>query len=258
MSDLSDGSTRARPGFVAHRLDPEARYGLRVTLFAAAFLLVAVPFGWLLNQVESNGALVDLDTGGANALHEWALRSDGAVGLLRAVTFLGAPPWLFVTVVVGTVLLARAGRWRLAVFLVVTTALGGLLDTAVKMAVNRPRPSLLDPIVFAHGKSFPSGHAMSSTIVYGSLLLVFLSNVPRRWRPAAIAGTGLLVAVIGFSRLALGVHFLSDVLGGCVLGLAWLAASTAAFGIWRRERGGPPLDPVEGLEPETVAKIPDS
>ena len=242
--------------FVARRLDPDARYGLRVTLFAVAFLLVAIPFGWLLNQVESDGSLVDLDTSGAAALHDWVHRTTFAVGTLKAVTFLGAPPWLWFLVIVGTLVLLRARLWRLATFLVVTTALGGILDTIVKNTVNRPRPSVLDPIITAHGKSFPSGHAMSSTVVYGALLLVFLPMVPRRWRPTAIVATVLLVALIGFSRLGLGVHFLSDVVGGYVLGLAWLAVSTAAFSIWRVQRGKPPVEASEGLEPEAAADLP--
>ena len=59
-----------------------------------------------------------------------------------------------------------------------------------------------------------------------------------------------MVVAVGFTRLALGVHYLSDVVGGIVLGLAWLAVSTATFSIWRVERGRPPVHPTEGLEPE--------
>ena len=242
--------------FVARRLDPDARYGLRVTLFAVGFLLVAIPFGWLLNQVETDGSLVDLDTSGAASLHDWVHRTRFSIGALEAVTSLGAPPWLWVLVIVGTLVLARARLWRQAIFLVVTTALGGILSTLVKIAVNRPRPSVLDPIITAHGKSFPSGHAMSSTVVYGALLLVFLPMVPRRWRPTAIVSTVLLVALIGFSRLGLGVHYLSDVVGGFVLGLSWLAVSTAAFSIWRVQRGKSPVEVSEGLEPEAAADVP--
>jgi undecaprenyl-diphosphatase len=60
----------------------------------------------------------------------------------------------------------------------------------------------------------------------------------------------VLVAAIGVSRLALGVHYITDVVGGFILGLAWLTASTAAFSIWRKERGRKPVDPLRGLEPE--------
>jgi undecaprenyl-diphosphatase len=83
------------------------------------------------------------------------------------------------------------------------------------------------------------------------LLLVFLPLVERRWRPVAIAATAFWVLAIGFSRLALGVHFISDVLGGYVLGAAWLIGSVAAFEVWREDRGKPRTKPLAtGVEPE--------
>ncbi|MGH9165430.1 MAG: phosphatase PAP2 family protein, partial [Acidimicrobiales bacterium] len=158
------------PAAVVRRLDPDERYGLRLTLFAAAFLLVAVPFGLLLAQIEGDGPLARFDTAAARDLHGWVRRSPGAVSGLKVLTFLGAPLWFYFLVIPALVFLLRRGRRRLAVFLVVTTFGGGLLDTAVKYAVNRPRPLFVDPVATAHGRSFPSGHAMSSTVVYGSLL----------------------------------------------------------------------------------------
>lgn len=243
--------TRARHA-VQRRLDPEGRYGLRVTLFGLAFLLVAIPFGLLLEQVQRNGPLLRLDTSAARNLHEWVRQSDDLVRQLKLLTFFGSPVWFYLIVIPAIVWVWRRGHVRLAVFLVVTTLGGGLLDTIVKEAVDRPRPSLVDPVATARGKSFPSGHAMSSTVVYGALLMVFLPVIGRRYRPVVLTGAVILVAAIGFSRLALGVHFISDVLGGIVLGLAWLAASTAAFSTWRVERGRPPVELSEGLEPEAA------
>jgi undecaprenyl-diphosphatase len=241
------------------RLDPSERYGLRVTLFAVAFALVAVPFGLLVSQVRGEGRLVDLDTAGLDRLHRWVRGSPGVVGPLKAVSDLGTPICLWLVVLVASVVLIRAGRTRLLVFLLVTVLVGSLLDTVVKIIVDRPRPVLLDPVAHARGKSFPSGHAMSSTVAtvaYGSLLLVFLPGFTRRWRRVLVAGAVGLVLAIGFSRLALGVHFLSDVVGGIVLGLAWLAVSTATFSIWRVERGRAPVDPIGGLEPEAADDLP--
>ncbi len=237
---------------VRRRLDPDGRYGLRVTLFGLAFLLVAIPFGLLLDQVKRNGPLLRVDTSAARHLHEWVRQSDDLVRQLKILTFFGSPVWFYVIVIPAIVWVWRRGHVRLAVFLVVTTLGGGLLDTIVKEAVGRARPSLVDPVATAHGKSFPSGHAMSSTVVYGSLLMVFLPVIGRRYRPVVIGGAVLLVSAIGFTRLALGVHYISDVLGGFVLGLAWLAASAAAFSTWRVERGRPPVEISEGLEPEAV------
>jgi undecaprenyl-diphosphatase len=240
---------------VRRRLDPEARYGLRLSLFALAFLLVAIPFGLLLEQVKTNGTLVRWDTSAARNLHGWVRRSPGTVRALKVLSFFGSPVWFYVVVGLAALVVWHRGRTRLGLFLVVTTLAGGLLDTAVKIAVDRSRPSLVDPVATAHGKSFPSGHAMSSTIGYGALLLVFLPVVAPRVRPLILAGYAALVGAIGFSRLALGVHFITDVLGGYVLGLAWLAVSTAAFSIWREERGRPPVAPTEGLEPEAAADL---
>ena len=237
------------------RLDPEGRYGLRLTLFAVAFLLLAIPFGFLLDQVKRNGALIRLDTSAARNLHDWVRHSPGVVHALKILTFLGTPVWFYVTVIPAALWVWRRGHARLALFLVVTTLGGGLLDTIVKEVVGRNRPSLVDPVATAHGKSFPSGHAMSSVIAYGALLLVFLPAIARRYRPMVIGGAVVLVFAIGFSRLALGVHYITDVLGGYVLGLAWLVASTAAFSTWRVERGKPPVEVAEGLEPEAAQDL---
>ena len=237
------------------RLDPEGRYGLRLTLFAVAFLLVAIPFGLLLDQVQHNGSLLRLDTSAARHLHEWVRTSDDLVRELKILTFFGSPVWFYLIVTPAVLWVWRRGHPRLAVFLVVTTLGGGLLDTVVKEAVGRPRPSLVEPVATAHGKSFPSGHAMSSTVAYGALLLVFLPVIGRRYRPMVVAGTVVLVLAIGFSRLALGVHYITDVLGGYVLGLAWLAASTAAFSTWRVDRGRPAVEVTEGLEPEAAGDL---
>ena len=237
-------------GRVRRRLDPESRYGLRVSLFALAVLLVAVPFGLLLDQVVRSGPLTRADTWAAEHLHDRVGRSPGVVGPLRAVTFLGTPPWLAAVVGSTAAYAVLRHRRRLAVFLVVTAAAGGLLNSAVKAAVDRDRPDVDPPVATAGGYSFPSGHATASTVAYGAVTLVLLPTVPRRARRPAVAGVILLVAAIGVSRLALGVHYLTDVLGGFALGSAWLAASTAAFSVWRVERGGPPVDAAEGLEPE--------
>src|SRR5207248_2002408 len=98
------------------------------------------------------------------------------------------------------------------------------------------------------GKSFPSGHAMGSTLVYGALLLIALPHVSGRARPWLIGATVALVLLISTSRLALGVHFLSDVVGGILLGAAWLLAATAAFRIWGSDR--PLHDPTQEVAGE--------
>jgi membrane-associated phospholipid phosphatase len=244
------------PSAVRKRFDPAERYGLRVTLFALALVLVAVPFGLLTDQVLRSGPLLDVDKGVSEAIHGWVVRQPGwFVWLVKRVSDLGKPPVLTVFAGIGSLYALRHDRIRLALFVVTTAIVGGLVDSAVKILVNRPRPEFENAIAHAFGKSFPSGHAMSSTVVYGALVLAFLPAVPRRRRRWVVAAYVLLVLVICATRLALGVHFLSDVVGGVVLGVAWLAASVAAFRIWRDERGKRPAPVLAGVEPEAAADL---
>jgi undecaprenyl-diphosphatase len=243
------------PDSVRRRLDPDERYGLRVTLLAVAIVLVTVPFATLVFQVLAKGPVTDLDGSVANRLNRSVHDSPGMVRVLEFISNIGKPITLFVAVTIACVYLLWRRRLRLILFLVVTSIAGGLIDSAVKILVNRPRPIVDHPVATALGKSFPSGHAMSSTVTYGALALVFLPVLPRRWRPLALAVVVAIVLAIGTSRLFLGVHFVSDVIGGFVLGLAWLAASTAAFSIWRTEEGKKPVDVTQGVEPEAAAAL---
>jgi undecaprenyl-diphosphatase len=221
------------------------RYGVRLTVFALGLTLAGIPFGLLLEQVMRKGPLLHLDTWAANHLHEIVRRSRVSIDALQVITFTGKPPFLALLCIVCGAFLLHRRRYHLAVFLVTSVVLGGLIDTWVKLAVGRERPSLENPVATAFGKSFPSGHAMSSTITYGALLLILLPLVaPARRRWAILATVGW-VLVIGFTRLALGVHYITDVLGGYALGGAWLALNTAAFEIWREERGLRRTEPLE-------------
>lgn len=221
------------------------RYGIRIALYAFALGLVSIPFGVLLDQVVRDGPLVEVDTWAANHLHEVVRDSPLLVDAFEVVSFLGKPPFLAAVVILVGVPLVRLRRYHLAIYLVVTTIVGGIIDTWVKLAVGRDRPSLEEPVASAMGASFPSGHAMSSTIAYGALLLVLMPLVPPRRRTWAITGVCVLVGAIGFTRLALGVHYITDVVGGFALGAAWLALTTAAFEIWREERGLRRTQPLE-------------
>ncbi len=232
------------------------RYGLRLTLLGLALMLVAVPFGVLLAQVVSDGPATRWDTGIAEWLHQQVVGHDTTVTVLQAVSFLGKPIWLAIVIGVPSLWLARSRRWHLALFLVVTAVGGGIVDTVAKVAIGRPRPELDAPVASAFGNSFPSGHAMSSTVCYGALLLAFGGLLSQRGRRRALAGVTLLVLAIGCTRLVLGVHYVTDVLGGFLLGLAWLACSVAAWEIWRADRGLRRTDPLdEGVEPEDLVEI---
>ena len=224
------------PRHVRTRLDPAERYGLRLTLVAVAIIVVAVPFAYLTFEVLGAGPLTRFDARIANALNAWAHDRAVFVRVLEAVSLLAKPITLWILGAVAVGFLWGPGRHRTCVFLVVTAIGGGAIDTVAKMAIDRPRPVVDHPIATALGKSFPSGHAMGATVFYGALLVAVWPILAPRWRRPALIATITLVLAVGTSRLFLGVHFLTDVIGGFLLGLAWLSGSVAAFHLWRHDR----------------------
>jgi undecaprenyl-diphosphatase len=116
-------------------------------------------------------------------------------------------------------------RRREAVFVVLAITLAAAVESIVKAAVGRARPVFAHPLSHAAGASFPSGHAITSFVAFGLLALL----VPRRARLPAALGAVALSALVGFSRIALGVHYVSDVLGAWLLGAAVLVGTEAWF-----------------------------
>lgn len=232
------------------------RFGLRAALAGLALALVAIPFGLLLVLVRVQwDPLLDLDVGASTELHEFALTHHPFVTVLEAISTMGTAA-VYVPLFLGLAawLLVRGLR-RLAAFVVVAEAGGALLNGVVKAAVHRARPVLPDPVAHAGGASFPSGHAQSATVAVGILLLVFLPALRGRARTVALVAAPVWVVLVCFSRVGLGVHFVSDVTAGVILGAAWLAAMTALFSAWRRETGHRPVRPSRGLEPEAAGRL---
>jgi undecaprenyl-diphosphatase len=247
---------RPDPRHAPAREAADARFGARAVLAAVAIALVAVPFSLLLLLVQERWRpLLRVDEGARDALHGYALRHEWFVTVMKALSTIGSAPVYIVlfAVIAGWLIWRRLPR--LAAFVLVTVIGSSLLNALVKAAVHRARPVLSDPVAHANGLSFPSGHAQSAMVAFSVLLLVFLPVLRGAWRWVAVCVAVVMVVAIGFSRVALGVHFVSDVLAGYMLGAAWVAAMTAAFGVWRRERGHRPVDPRRGLEPEHGARI---
>ena len=237
-------------------IKPTTRFGARAVLAAVALALVAIPGALLLLLVEDKWApLLRADDGARDRLHSFAVTHTGFVGAMQLISDSGsALAWQIVLAVVVVWLLWRRLP-RLALFVVITVAGSSLLNGVVKTSVHRLRPVLTHPVAHDSGLSFPSGHAQAAIVGYAVLLLVFLPILHGLWRRVAVAVAVLLVLAIGFSRIALGVHYVSDVLGGYVLGAAWVAAMAAAFNAMRVDRGRRRVDVREGLEPERAPRI---
>jgi len=223
------------------------RFGVRAVV---AFCCAAV-FAVLAALVRSaSGPVLRLDRRTDDALHGFALRHSGFTSAMRLVSDVGTTvAWLIILApVVGWLLYRRLHK--LAAFVVVTAVGSSLLNNAIKLLVGRARPHLTDPVAVAAGKSFPSGHSQAAIVGYAILVAVFLPAVPRRGRPLLVLPAALMVLLIGFSRIALGVHFLSDVIGAYLIGTVWFIGMASAFGAWRRTEGRPGPAVAEGLEPE--------
>ena len=242
--------------FAAPRLAKDADLGGRLTLAGVAAGTVTVPFLLLFLLVEDRWPpLRRLDEGVAQSLNDVAVRSDRLVEALRLVSDVLSPTTFRVAAVVLALWLLRQRLDRLAVWVVVTVGGSSLLGLVAKELAGRQRPVLDHPVASAPGLSYPSGHALGSFVGVAVLLLVLLPLVPPRWRPAAWTAAVLAVLSVGFARVGLGVHFTSDVLGGWLLGTAWIAATTVALSAWRHRLGRRGVHVTKGLEPESADRL---
>jgi undecaprenyl-diphosphatase len=139
---------------------------------------------------------------------------------------------LVAAVVVVWLVWRRSARWT-ALWLAVTVAVGSLVQQSLKAAIDRPRPVWPDPVDSAHYAAFPSGHAMTATVVCGLLLWLLHHHGTGRalWRTALTAGA-VSVAGVGLTRVWLGVHWPSDVLGGWLLGALLVTLAALAHRRW--------------------------
>lgn len=240
------------PALRRNRRDADRRFGIRLFGSAAVAAVAAVLFGLLLVLVESGWhPLRRLDAGAARWLNRTALDHPAWTGTLRFLSdVVWDPVTLRAAVAVLTLWLLHRRAWRLAAWSAVTAVAGGLTGLLVKVVVERARPALPEPVAQAPGFSFPSGHAMTATTSFAILLLVLLPMVRRRLRPLFWAVAAVSVLGVGFTRIALGVHWFSDVVGGWTLGLAVVALTGWSFEAWRADAGLGRSEVAEGLEPE--------
>ncbi|MEU3061572.1 phosphatase PAP2 family protein [Streptomyces subrutilus] len=250
---------RGLRAFLSRHSGPDAHFGVRLALTVTATAVVTVPFVLALVLVESRWApLYRLDRDTAESLHRAALENPGRVRLLDFLTGVVWDPVtlrLLVAAVVVWLLTRRA--WRLAAWAAVTATAGGLIGLLAKTAVERARPHLPDPVAHAPGYSFPSGHAMTATTTCAILLLILLPLVPRAWRALPWALAAVTVLGVGYTRVALGVHWVSDVVGGWLLGIGVVTATTLVFEAWRADIGRRRTAAGEGLEPEIRTAHPE-
>ncbi|ELS50883.1 putative membrane-associated phospholipid phosphatase [Streptomyces viridochromogenes Tue57] len=209
----------------------------RPAIGAALLLPAATGFVLLLFLVRGEwGPLRRMDQAVADGLNEAVTGHGVMVRALRVVTDLGGSPALSWVTSVGVVWLLLRRQVRAALYVVAAAVGAWVLISVVKALVGRLRPVVDEPLATPSGLSFPSGHALSSLVSYGVLLLVFLPAMNQAARRVATTVAVVVVVLVGFTRIALGVHYLSDVVAGWLLGAVWLAVTAVAFRHWPHER----------------------
>jgi len=201
------------------------------------FLISALGLWIFLGVTEDvvhNDPLTQFDL----TLLNWLQAHHGQFGdqLFRAISGLGSPWVLIPLALVITVFLVIQKQGLLLEGWLLAFLGGFLLNNILKRAIHRPRPY---PGAAEYSSwSFPSGHAMVSLIAYGMVayVLILLGPRNRRAQLAIVAGAALLVLAIGFSRLYLGAHYFSDVVGGYAAGMLWLSACISGLEVTRRWR----------------------
>ncbi|MFJ2767146.1 phosphatase PAP2 family protein [Streptomyces sp. NPDC087300] len=211
--------------------------GSRAALVAA---LLCVPSLLLLLLVSMKWRpLLTLDGDIARTTHRWAVSDPDTTQTFRVLTDWVWDPWTMRALcAVACVWLAVRGAWWLAVWLAGACAVGSALQQSLKAAVDRPRPVWPDPVDSAHYAAFPSGHAMTAAVVCGLLLwLLRRYQVSTAvWRVALVIAA-VSVLGVGLTRIWLGVHWPSDVLGGWLLGAMTVALAIATYAYWPGSRG---------------------
>ncbi len=226
--------------FVAARFARTEYLGLHLTIGFVISLAGLWLFGGITEDVIHHDPLTQFDVTLLNWVHGRATPAGYAIS--NAISLLGSPVTMSMLALGVGVLLAARRQWILLGGWLAAFAGGGLLDEVLKLVIRRPRPPYAAAFLPQESWSFPSGHAMGSLIGYGMLayVLVVLWIHPRRTQLSVVLGAALLIVAIGLSRLYLGVHYFSDVVGGYAAGLLWLSACISGLEVARRWRAGAP------------------
>ena len=234
----------------------DSSLGVRLGAAAALALLLLVPFALLAVLVVDNwGPLHEFDSTVTNALHGFAVGHRGWVEAMVVWSFVFDPNSWRVAALLLAVWLLRRGARPLAIWVVITMTVGGVLGGLLKLLVGRHRPDLLDPVARAVGYSFPSGHALNSALGAGVFVLVLLPFVRDRPGRRVVLWIAAIVLplVTAFCRVGLGVHYTSDVVAGLLLGVAVVAGMAAAYENWRGRAGRRPARvATEGVDPDVT------
>lgn len=254
---------RRELAFVARRFSPEGALGLSLTVGLIIIGLTGWAFGSILADVLHKDELTTRDS----PVAAWLVhhRTGWLTAAMRTTTMLGTGRVVAVLLVLAALVLAHKGRrWSTVLMVTIVAAGTSILVDAIKLLTTRTRPDIADLLTAAPGYAFPSGHSAQATASYGVIAYLLASRLPRWGHRVTVWATAVLViTLVGFSRLYLGAHWLTDVLGGYALGAAWATLTVTAFSILTRRpvprvnaTASPPTAPVPAPSTPTHRSAP--
>jgi membrane-associated phospholipid phosphatase len=197
-------------------------------IYGLVGLALAIACAWaffaIAEDVPENGKMVAMDT--ATAVWLQTHGTERGETIFMNIAWLGSGG-LLASSVVALVFLARRS-WRRVAFVASAYVGAVVLNQTLKAIFQRERPSFASEFIHSESFSFPSGHALESFVVYGAIGYLLIERFPAS-RAIVMAAWLTLVAIIGFSRLYLGVHYASDVAGGFAAGFVWLFTCVTSY-----------------------------
>lgn len=199
---------------------PHPRRRTRPLILLSAGVALLVLFAFLAIGVKHKRVLVETDALCRDVLHAHARESPEVAAIFAGITELASPRALWAEAAAVALVLAVLRRWRAAAVWSLAFA-GWALVPLLKTWIGRARPVFEYPLLTERSPSFPSSHAVGAAIVFGMLTYLCIKAKPQRWI-SFVTLFGSVIGLIGFSRLYLGAHWLSDVLAGQCFGLGWV------------------------------------
>ena len=220
------------------RLTAEGYLVFQLLAGAVAIVGAALVFGYLAINISAGEPLTLLDARITLWFHGHA-RSPYTETML-GVSLVNGIAGISILVVVFGAFLAFRREWQWVAFTVAAVPGGMVINVLAKLAFARQRPAFDDPLVILSTYSFPSGHTVSSTLFYGTLAAFLTPRVPPSARPGLWIAALAIVTLVGFSRIYLGAHYLTDVVAGFAEGIAWLSCCAVAWStyLWRASHLG--------------------